>query len=74
MERIRCNTVCPGTILTPATSLHAASLGQTLERLTLATTAELALKRLGTPDDVANCVVFLLSDESSYVTGPQGQA
>jgi NAD(P)-dependent dehydrogenase (short-subunit alcohol dehydrogenase family) len=28
-----------------------------------------ALKRMGTPEEVANCVVFLSSDASSWVTG-----
>ena len=27
------------------------------------------LKRGGTPEDVANCVVFLASDNSAYITG-----
>jgi 3-oxoacyl-[acyl-carrier protein] reductase len=29
----------------------------------------IALKRLGTPDDVANAVVFLASEQASYITG-----
>jgi NAD(P)-dependent dehydrogenase (short-subunit alcohol dehydrogenase family) len=68
-ENIRSNTVCPGTIRTPATYKHAEKLGVTIEKLTEMTVADLCLKRLGTPDDVANCVTFLLSDASSYVTG-----
>ena len=31
--------------------------------------ARIPLKRLGTPEDVANAVVFLASDEASYITG-----
>jgi 3-oxoacyl-[acyl-carrier protein] reductase len=29
----------------------------------------IALKRLGTPDDVANAVVFLASEQAGYITG-----
>ena len=32
-------------------------------------TKMMALKRFGTPEDVANAVLFLSSDESSYITG-----
>ena len=28
-----------------------------------------AIKRVGTPDDMANAVVFLLSDQASWITG-----
>ncbi len=66
---IRSNTVCPGTIETPVTGKHAASLGLSLDEFKKETCKELFIKRLGTPEDVANCCVFLLSDESTYVTG-----
>jgi NAD(P)-dependent dehydrogenase (short-subunit alcohol dehydrogenase family) len=32
-------------------------------------TDRIALKRLGTPDDIANAVVFLASEQASYITG-----
>jgi meso-butanediol dehydrogenase/(S,S)-butanediol dehydrogenase/diacetyl reductase len=66
---IRSNTVCPGTIETAATKLHAQKLGLSLEQFREETCKELFVKRLGTVEDVAHCALFLLSDESTYVTG-----
>ncbi len=62
---IRSNTICPGAISTPATLLHAAKEGKTLQQLEDDISQRLMLKRFGTCSDVANCTVFLLSDESS---------
>jgi NAD(P)-dependent dehydrogenase (short-subunit alcohol dehydrogenase family) len=62
---IRSNTICPGAISTPATLLHAAKEGKTLQQLQDEISQKLMLKRLGTCSDVANCTVFLLSDEST---------
>ncbi len=59
---IRVNAVSPGTILTDMTR----PLGDAvLEELAENT----ALERLGTPEDVANAVCFLLSNQASYLTG-----
>ncbi len=62
---IRSNTICPGAISTPATLLHAAKEGKTLQQLQDDISQKLMLKRFGTCADVANCAVFLLSDEST---------
>lgn len=60
---IRINTLMPGMVLTPlATSLW--SPEQLQEDL-----KKYPLKRLGRPEDVANGVIYLLSDASSWVTG-----
>jgi 3-oxoacyl-[acyl-carrier protein] reductase len=59
---IRVNAVQPGLIRTPMTeALGAETLAQ---RLT-----EIPLSRIGEPRDVANAVLFLSSDLSSYMTG-----
>lgn len=63
---IRINTVAPGAIETPMFLDFMASLGKTPEEVT----SELSLLgRLGQPSDVARAVLWLCSDESSYVTG-----
>jgi cyclopentanol dehydrogenase len=65
-DRIRCNSVHPGPIDTEM--LHSAMadpavLGRRLERVPLG--------RMGTVDEVVAVVLFLASDESSYVTGSE---
>jgi NAD(P)-dependent dehydrogenase (short-subunit alcohol dehydrogenase family) len=62
-EGIRVNGVRPGII---DTDIHAAS--GMLERARAAV-EQIPLKRLGTADEVARAVVFLLSDAAGYVTG-----
>jgi len=69
-RHIRVNAVSPGPIDTPGLSDLAASTGAGEQRLkTLASSVPLG--RLGTPDEIAKAVVFLASDDSSYVTGTE---
>jgi NAD(P)-dependent dehydrogenase (short-subunit alcohol dehydrogenase family) len=69
-RRIRVNAVSPGATDTPGLSDLLASGEAGRERLmTLSTTVPLG--RLGTPDEVARAVVFLASDDSSYITGTE---
>jgi NAD(P)-dependent dehydrogenase (short-subunit alcohol dehydrogenase family) len=67
-RHIRVNCVCPGVVDTPLTDLFLAR-----EADPVATRAEYAksnpLGRIADPREIANCVLFLASDESSFVTG-----
>lgn len=65
---VRANAVCPGVIDTPLTR---AFLDEADDPQALAAEygAVSPLKRMGTPVEVANCVLFLASDEASFVTG-----
>ena len=67
-RRIRVNAVSPGSIDTPGTSVLWASSETGQQRLKTIDNA-VPLGRLGTPDEVAKAVVFLASDDSSYITG-----
>ena len=60
---IRVNALCPGFIMTPFIGEY-----WTQQRLK-AMKRDIALGRLGTPEEMARVALFLASDESSYVTG-----
>jgi NAD(P)-dependent dehydrogenase (short-subunit alcohol dehydrogenase family) len=63
-DGIRCNTVCPGAILTPMIApLYTEDPGRriNMEQRT-------PLRRLGLPEDIADGIAFLLSDAASFIT------
>jgi NAD(P)-dependent dehydrogenase (short-subunit alcohol dehydrogenase family) len=66
---IRVNCVCPGTILTRASRDHMERTGTTLEQFLAAEGPKHLLNRVGTPREVANAILFLASDEASFITG-----
>lgn len=66
---IRVNAVCPGGILTPATTRHANHESKTLEQMEQELACLHLIPRLGKPKEVANAVLFLASDEASFITG-----
>jgi 3-oxoacyl-[acyl-carrier protein] reductase len=61
-RNITCNAVAPGFIETAMTSGFSEEFRQNALK-------NIPLGRIGTPEDVANAVVFLVSDEASYITG-----
>ncbi len=61
---IRVNAISPGAIDTPMTEASKVD-----PKMMEATLARIPLRRMGKPEEVSNLVLFLASDESSYVTG-----
>jgi 3-oxoacyl-[acyl-carrier protein] reductase len=59
---INVNAIAPGYIQTPMTDVLSNKVKEDLKRL-------IPMDRLGQPGDVAEAVLFLVSDRSSYITG-----
>ena len=69
-RRIRVNAVSPGATDTPGLSDLLASTETGQQRLKMISNS-VPLGRLGTSDEIAKAVVFLASDDSSYITGAE---
>jgi len=69
-RRIRVNAISPGTIDTPGLNDLLAS-GEAGDKRRKMVTSAIPLGRFGRPDEVAKAVVFLASDDSSYITGAE---
>ena len=59
---VRCNAVAPGFVSTTI-------LGTIPQKVLEQMTERVPLRRLGTPEDIANVYAFLASDEASYING-----
>ena len=59
---VRANAIAPGFIATDMTAVLPDEVKQKMME-------QVPLKRMGTPDDIANAVLFLASNESAYITG-----
>ena len=67
-DNIRCNSVHPGVIWT---NMQQQATGVLEASAVDAGAARIPLGRLGEAEDIANCVLYLASDESAYVTGAE---
>jgi 3-oxoacyl-[acyl-carrier protein] reductase len=66
---ITVNAVAPGWIETDMTKEAAERAGITMEDMKERFAKNIPLRRFGKPEDVANVVAFLVSDEASYISG-----
>jgi 2-hydroxycyclohexanecarboxyl-CoA dehydrogenase len=68
-EGIRVNAVGPGPIFTPFHARRIAAAGETVEQYNAQAASGTMLKRPGRAEEVAAAILFLASDDASYVTG-----
>lgn len=62
---IRVNSISPGLVATMATSSQGLTQGEARDRIA----ANIPLRRIGEPEDIAYCALYLASHEASWVTG-----
>jgi NAD(P)-dependent dehydrogenase (short-subunit alcohol dehydrogenase family) len=67
-DKIRVNCVCPGDVDTPMLHSECAQLGEDAQAF-MKEAANRPLARVGTPEDIANAVLFLASPMSGWITG-----
>jgi NAD(P)-dependent dehydrogenase (short-subunit alcohol dehydrogenase family) len=68
-ENIRINAVCPTEIMTPMLTGEFRAAGITDEEGLAAMAEIIPMGRVGTPEEVARAVLFLASDQASFMTG-----
>jgi meso-butanediol dehydrogenase / (S,S)-butanediol dehydrogenase / diacetyl reductase len=64
-DGVRVNAVCPGTVDSPWVRRLVEEVGESLDALR----ARQPMGRLGTPDEIAEAVLYLASDRAAFVTG-----
>jgi len=67
-QNIRVNCICPGDTDTPMLRDEAQQLGRSAQAF-LREAADRPLQRVGTPEEIAQAVLYLASDAASFITG-----
>ena len=68
-HNIRINVVSPGTVVTPGYKTELGLTDGQLEQFKAQAAATTPLERTGTPEEIAKAVLFLASNDSSFITG-----
>ena len=66
---VTANAVAPGFIATDMTATTAAHIGMSFEDFKAAAAAQIPVRRVGQPEDVANTISFLVSEGAGFVSG-----
>jgi 3-oxoacyl-[acyl-carrier protein] reductase len=66
---VNVNAVAPGFVETRMTRATADRMGIDYDAFKIGAAAQIPLRRVGQPDDIASVIAFLCSDESSFVSG-----
>lgn len=68
-RRIRVNTISPGVVPTPGYNTSLGMSQDDIDQYVAGASPTIPLGRAGLPEEIASAVLFLASEESSYVTG-----
>jgi 3-oxoacyl-[acyl-carrier protein] reductase len=66
---VNVNTVAPGFVETRMTMATAERMGVDYETFKMGAASQIPLRRVGQPEDIANVIAFLCSDEAGFVSG-----
>jgi 3-oxoacyl-[acyl-carrier protein] reductase len=66
---VTANAIAPGFIATDMTAATANRMGISFEDFKKAAAEQIPVRRVGTPEDIANLAAFLVSEEAGFISG-----